>query len=97
MPSLMECVVGEIEDAASDVNDPEELLAHFDLDAMAISEVPGAWEPVEVADRKEPYVEGLIADDFDDDGPAVKEVEGYIIVRGREEAHSIYFVYERSV
>ena len=102
MPSLMDCVITDAKDMedcldAEVVLDPGDLLAAFDLDANAISSIDNSWESVEIVDRSQPHVDGIPDDIFTDDGPAVFEYDGYMIVRGREEAHSIFFVYQRTV
>lgn len=98
MPSLVECVVSELESGDSDMpEDPIELMAQFDLDPDAISNVEGSWEPVEVGDRTAPKIEGVVADIFQTEGPSVYEADGYMIVRGREDVHHVFFAYERTV
>lgn len=98
MPSLMECIVSDLEEEQGNITlAPEDLLAQFDLDAMAISTVEGSWEQINVGDRISPVVEGLNIDDFHQEGPSVYQVDGYTIVRGREESHAIFFVYDHTM
>ena len=102
MPSLMKCVIKDAEDIESCLDADvilavDELMAMFDLDIDAISNVDNSWESVDIVDRTQPHVDGISDEAFKDDGPSVYEYDGYMIVRGREDAHSIFFVYERTV
>ncbi len=97
MPSLMQCVISDLE-PGNDSLSPEELIAQFDLDEMAIAEIQGAWEQVDVGpDRKRPKVDGLNHHFFYSSGPSLYHVQDFIIVRGIEDGESIYFVYEQSM
>lgn len=98
MPSLPECVLSQLE-RSSVPNDEEEsgtidLFAHYDLDIDAISTVEGSWEPVDVVDPTQPHVDGIPDDAFTVEGPSVFKVDDYIVVRGREDVHHAFFVFE---
>lgn len=99
MPSLSDCVLDDVRDEVGEiaVSDVTDLFAHYDLDINAISSVEGSWESIPVQDRTKPIVEGLNADDFTVEGPSVFMVNDYMIVRGRELVHHVFFVYERTV
>lgn len=105
MAALMECVMSDLEDII-DSNNPDldilpenlvELAAAFDIDIDAISAVEGSWERVDVGDCRSPRIEGVFGDVFVSDRKSVYEYDDYMIVRGREEAHHVYFAYERTV
>jgi hypothetical protein len=101
MPALIECVLNDLEGFAPDTSrtaeDTTDQLAQFDLDPDAISNVEGSWESVHLADRTKPSIEGNCTVVFDTEGPSVYESDGYIIVRGREDVHHVFFVYEKTV
>lgn len=97
MPSLSECVVKELESAVPEdqvLPDLVDLFAQYDLDIDAISNVEGSWELVDSGERTKPHVDGIPDDAFTAEGPSVFKVDNYMVVRGREDVHHVFFVFE---
>ena len=92
MPSLMECVLNDLKTDPEPESD-EDMLASFDLDAFAIAEEPGGWEPATPNGPGYYDYDGLNEDDFLQTGPPVYERNGYIIVRGEHFHQTMWFVY----
>lgn len=95
MASLIQCVLTDVTPAGTSMTE-EEVLATYDLDAVAISNVEGGWESVDVGDPADPHHPDLHDKDFEDEGPSVYERKGFMIVRGIRDSLPIWFVYESS-
>ena len=95
MASLIQCVLSDVTPAGTSMSE-EEVLATYDLDAIAIPNVEGGWEPVDVGDHADPHHSELHDKDFEDEGPSVYERKGFMIVRGIRDSLPIWFVYEAS-
>lgn len=95
MSSLIQCVLSDVTPAGTSMSE-EEVLASYDLDALAIADVEGGWEPVDVGDPADPQHSDLHRTDFEDEGPSVYERKGFMIVRGIRNSLPVWFVYESS-
>jgi hypothetical protein len=105
MASLIDSVVSELEDIVDSGNPdideipqtPTDLCAYFDIDINAVSSIEGSWERVDVGDNRHPQINGLCGDVFNTEGPAVYKYDDYMIVRGREDVHHVFFAFEPTV
>lgn len=95
MSSLIQCVLSDVTPAGTSMTE-EEVLASYDLDAVAISTVEGGWESVEIGDPTNPQHPDLHETDFQDEGPSVYERKGFMIVRGIRDGLPFWFAYEAS-
>jgi hypothetical protein len=93
MASLMQAVLKEVSPLTGCMDD-EECLAILDIDANAISDIEGGWESVFVGDNENPEHDTLKEWDFIEDGPSVYSLKGFMIVRGRRNDQTVWFVYE---
>lgn len=105
MPALIECVMAELDDLL-DKNNPDldlpqgpvELAAHFDIDIDAVSAIEGSFERVDVGDNRKPHIDTVCNEDmFHTDGPSVYMYFDYMVVRGREDAHHVFFAFQPTV
>jgi len=105
MPALIECVMSDLEDIIDNSgpdldsipNGSLDLAARFDIDIDAVSSIEGSWERVDIGDHRHPHIEGVCGDVFNTEGAAVYQYDDYMIVRGREEVHHVFFAYEPTV
>ena len=106
MASLIECVMSDLEDIV-DNNSPDldsiphgpiELAAYYDIDIDAVSAIEGSWERVDINDHRKPSIETVCDPDmFHVEGPSVYMYFDYMVVRGREDVHHVFFAYEPTV
>lgn len=96
MPSLVDCLIAEL--ASPDLDEPvnpTDLMAELDLDIDAISSVEGSWETLDIGEREAPEHEEIFA--FNNDGPSVYMDGPFVIVRGHEGMHQVFFAFAPTV